>query len=167
MPATNSSPAQPLSLRRARHALAAIDALAAASEDDRGKYLSYAKALPANILRNGLGQAMAMEKAGKKDRGHALLFGSMQTWLCAGWASSPYRAFPDDLMKGIVEGSQRDYVGAQVEAIAYLEWLKKFAVAAFEIGARSLFLHSLAFSTTTGSYSAVWVSVKLRSTTCT
>lgn len=113
---------------RALHALKRIEAL----PDERGNYLSYVKALPATIIMSGLGQAMAMEKAGVKDPGHVLLYRHVESWLCnmdgEGWASSPYGR-DGDLVRAIVYGSHEDYVRAQAEALEYLEWLKKFAVA--------------------------------------
>jgi CRISPR-associated protein Cmr5 len=140
----------PLALARARHALAAVSALEERPPTGGiGNYVNYVKALPANILRSGLGQAMAMEKAqskgdGQEARGHAWVYRHMQEWLLKGWASTPYARFRDDtigadpkddppkLLKAIVNGSQADYVRAQAEALAYLEWLKKFAVAFLE-----------------------------------
>jgi CRISPR-associated protein Cmr5 len=125
------APTPPLALQRAKHALAAIKAL----ERDKariGKYTSYVKGLPANILRGGLGQAMAMELAGaKKDKGHKILFEQVEEWLLRGWANSCYRGQPS-LLEAIVVGDQAKYVRAQAEALAYLEWLKKFAVAFLE-----------------------------------
>ena len=112
---------------RALHAFQRIEDL----PEERGNYLSYVKALPATIIMSGLGQAMAMEKAGVKDRGHCLLYKHVESWLCnidgSGWSSSPYEG--DDLLRGIVNGSHENYVRAQAEALEYLDWLKKFAVA--------------------------------------
>ncbi|MBV1868049.1 MAG: type III-B CRISPR module-associated protein Cmr5 [Marinosulfonomonas sp.] len=117
---------------RAVHALEKITTLAALPVSDRGKYVSYVKALPANIFMSGLGQAMAMEKASHKYEGHAHLFSHVQSWLCNGggngWKSSPYRT-NTDLLRAICGGSQDDYIRAQAEALEYLNWLKKFAVA--------------------------------------
>lgn len=142
----NAAPTPPIALERARHALAAINRLEAQPPPGGiGNYVGYVKALPANILRSGLGQAMAMEKAQSKgDAGHAWLYRHMQEWLVKGWLNSPYasaRAYATDedpkedppaLLQAIVEGKQAAYVRAQAEALAYLEWLKKFAVAFLE-----------------------------------
>ena len=100
--------------------------------NDYGNYLSYVKALPARIIMNGLGQALAMEKAGaSKDAGHQLLFAHMQDWLLNGWEHSPYRG-QKDVLAAITAGPEADYIRAQGEAMAYVEWLKKFAVAYLE-----------------------------------
>ena len=58
MPATHS-----LAQQRAQHALAAITELAAPNAQSYGNYLSYVKALPANVRSLGLGQAMAFALA--------------------------------------------------------------------------------------------------------
>jgi len=127
--------------RRAAHALAAVGELK--ENDQKGKgygnFVSYVDRLPATIVMNGLGQAMASELAaarlGKQDRNpdekaHEKLFDIVQKWLKK---SSVYdeSASPESkwLMKAIVEGSQDDYVRAQAEALAYLDWLKKFSQA--------------------------------------
>ncbi len=84
---------------RARHALAAVESLKGM---DVKKYVSYAKALPASILQNSLGQAMAtllaaskgnpgMENGSVKDA-HRLLYDQVQAWLCVAEESpAPYK----------------------------------------------------------------------------
>ena len=116
---------------RAKDALEKIDALKTAN--DYGNYLAYVKALPATIIMTGLGQALAMEKAGASKSGdvgagHKNLYQHLNDWLCNGW---PGRPFEDggDLLQQISEKNEACYVRAQAEAMAYLEWLKKFAVA--------------------------------------
>ena len=133
---------EPLSKLRARHALERIERhveLQQADPKQLGKYVSYIKGLPASILKNGLGQAMAMERMGAaKDTGHALLYQDVQDWLLTERGPSlfpeahPARApAPADLFLAIVHlnTTEADYIRAQAEALAYLEWLKKFAVA--------------------------------------
>jgi CRISPR-associated protein Cmr5 len=120
-----------LDLERARDALMNIEVLR--STTISGDYLSYVKSLPATILQNGLGQAMATQLAaakgkGREDNGHACLYWHMRDWLCRDDDRAPYPREPD-LMHGIVNGDQEAYIHAQSEAISYLNWLKKFAVA--------------------------------------
>ena len=124
-----------LAQKRAAHALACIKKLA--EDNDYGNYVSYVKSLPAAILMNGLGQALAMEKAGaSKDKGHDFLYRHMNAWLCneawegvsPGWESSLY-ASKSDVLEAIVSHDEAAYIRAQAEALEYLEWLKKFAVA--------------------------------------
>jgi CRISPR-associated protein Cmr5 len=126
-----------LAQKRAKHALEQINSL---QNCDYGKYVPYVNALPANIITSGLGQALAMERAGCKLSGHKCLFRHMLDWLGKGWEHSPYRdevgqAGADDdekakaLFMAITEQNERDYIRTQAEALEYLEWLKKFAVA--------------------------------------
>ena len=126
---------QSLAQKRAKHALAQVNDLAGNSSDkgervgkNYGNYLPYVKALPANIIISGLGQALAMELSGKK-KGHDILYEHMNDWLCNGWGKgSPYQE-SDDILTAITESSEADYLRAQSEAMEYLEWLKKFATA--------------------------------------
>ena len=126
--ARSSSARRNLAQKRAAHALQAIETIG----NDYGNYVSYVKALPAAIIMSGLGQAMAMEKAGASKtgdvrKGHERLYEHMQSWLCTGWESSPYNR--SDLLDGITNKPEAAYIRAQAEALEYLEWLKKFAVA--------------------------------------
>ena len=124
-----------LAQKRAAHALACVQALE--GRNDYGNYVSYVKSLPAAILMNGLGQALAMEKAGgSRDDGHKLLYRHMNSWLCneawegvsPGWENGPY-ADKSDVLEAIFSQDEADYIRAQAEALEYLEWLKKFTVA--------------------------------------
>ena len=121
----------PLSLdqRRARHALHRIKQRQNAERPS--DYLSYAKALPASIQQNGLGQALATLLAaakGNRQDPHHLLFEDVQDWLCGNDDDAPFRN-ARDLFAGITENEQQHYLRAQGEAQAYLNWLKKFAAA--------------------------------------
>jgi CRISPR-associated protein Cmr5 len=133
--ATDST-AMPLDLLRARAALQAIDSL---KDTGYGNYVSYVEGLPATILQNGLGQALATLLAGAKltepankrsddERAHETLYRQTQAWLCRPGGDAPY---PDqiDLMHAITQADEDAYLRAQAEALAYLRWLKKFAVA--------------------------------------
>src|SRR2546430_2764436 len=73
----------PLPQLRARHAMRRIEEIKGKSP---GNYLGYVKSLPATILKNGLGQAIAMELMGaQKDDGHERLYADCEQWLCGGW----------------------------------------------------------------------------------
>lgn len=125
------SAAKSLDLQRAAHALKAIEDLKE-NNNKLGHYVSYVRALPANILQNGLGQALATLLAaakGKHDDPHHRLHDQVQAWLCReGDPDAPYAGKPH-LLKAITEGSEQTYLHAHAEALAYLVWLKKFAVA--------------------------------------
>ena len=101
---------------------------------DIGKFDSYVERLPATIVMNGLGQAMAFELAasrlGKTDRkpderAHELLYRIVESWLQECGICPKGK----DLMKTIVGSRQEEYVRAQYEALAYLDWLKMFTQA--------------------------------------
>lgn len=130
---SRTSPMQNLAQKRAKDALKKIEDLVDAGEHSYGNYVSFIKALPATIIMSGLGQALAMENAGSAKtgdvkKGHENLFHHMDDWLRVGWPSSPYGAH-NNILNAIVENSETDYIRAQAEALEYLEWLKKFAVA--------------------------------------
>lgn len=119
-----------LEQRRASHALKEIKQLQ--SGNHYGNFTSYVDALPAAILTNGLGQAMATELAGK-DEGHKKLYEVVQSWLCRGDDATPFKQ-RDNLIEAIANSSESDYLRAQPEALAYLVWLRKFARAFLESG---------------------------------
>ncbi len=124
--APSAPPRRSQAQKRAEHALEKIREL---EGSDYGNYAAYVRSLPARIIMNGLGQALAMERAGaQKDAGHRLLFAHMQDWLLNGWAHSPHRG-SDDILAALAAGPEADYIRTQGEAMAYLEWLRKFAAA--------------------------------------
>ncbi len=119
---------RPLDLQRAEHALQVVENL---KGEDLGHYVSYVRALPANILQNGLGQALASllsAAKGKEKEPHRRLHDQIQAWLCREHEDAPYAGQPK-LLQAITEGSEQTYLHAHAEALAYLVWLKKFAVA--------------------------------------
>ncbi len=121
---------QTLEQQRAQHAWKAVQDLSKFSKKDLGNFSSYVDALPAAILMNGLGQAIATELAGK-DSGHKKLYDAMQSWLCRGDGTAPYPN-QTSLIEAISNGVEKDYLRAQPEALAYLVWLKKFSRALLE-----------------------------------
>jgi CRISPR-associated protein Cmr5 len=123
--------AQTLEQKRAKHALDQIKKL---KRDKAGNYVSYVNALPAAILMNGLGQALATELASGKndDDPHRLLASHVSEWLLnkevhTKYAGGGSRIDTAWLLDQIVAGDQDAYLWAQAEAIAYVTWLKKFA----------------------------------------
>ena len=115
--------------RRAQHALRCVQVVPSRLQSE---YESYVNSLPASIVMNGLGQAcatllaQARGKAANEDA-HRLLYDHLQDWLCSG-EQNVYVSQPD-LLTAIIGNGQREYVQAQVEALAYLNWLKKFSQA--------------------------------------
>jgi len=136
--------------RRAQHALQSIKQVQAWVEDRLKKagssekeqknarkfgdeYKSYAESLPASIVMNGLGQACAMLLAQAKNRpgnedAHRLLYDHLQDWLRGRKHAAVYPT-DQDLVEAVINHGQRAYIRAQVESLAYLNWLKKFAQA--------------------------------------
>jgi CRISPR-associated protein Cmr5 len=94
---------------------------------DQKEYKAYASELPAMIHMNGLGQAAAFYYSKKGTR--LLLYELLDDWLRRD--GQPY-AGRDALLDGICAGNQRSYHLAQAEALAMMEWVKKFAKAFME-----------------------------------
>lgn len=135
--------------RRAQHALSSVrqvetavkNRLRIAQDNEknrssakkyRAEYLSRAESLPAAVVMNGLGQACAMLLAGAKNKSadesaYQMIYEHLQNWLCQG-NDAVYQDAPD-LVEAVIRHGQNDYVRAQGEALAYLDWLKKFAQA--------------------------------------
>jgi CRISPR-associated protein Cmr5 len=132
--------------QRAQHALQSVNQVqerltnAGSNEKEqkkarkfRNEYKSYAESLPANIVMNGLGQACAMLLAQAKGKSadqnaHRLLYDHLQDWLRGREHAAVYPK-DQDLVKSVINHGQREYVRAQFESLAYLNWLKKFAQA--------------------------------------
>ena len=121
---------QSLAQQRAKDALNKVEKLV--QENDYGNYKSYVSGLPAEIIMSGLGQAMALVKSKSGKKGNPQLYTHLNTWLCDDRKNAPYPT--GDLIKHITEGDESKYIHAQEEAMAYLEWLKKFAVALLDDG---------------------------------
>lgn len=125
-----------LEQERAADALKKVKTLLKQAETDKtkadsnDKYASYVKSLPATILMNGLGQAAATLMASNAGE-HKLLYQHLQGWLCRNESSAPYPR-TSDLLESITGNNREAYLRAQAEALAWLTWLKKFAVAYLE-----------------------------------
>ncbi|SEN68942.1 type III-B CRISPR module-associated protein Cmr5 [Lihuaxuella thermophila] len=94
-------------------------------------YAGYVVRLPADILSNGLGQALAQLLAAAKDKKedpHRLVYQDLQSWLCRDDEKAPYPGAAD-LLEAIVSNDRRRYQWALAEALAWLEWHKKLSVA--------------------------------------
>ena len=119
---------QSLDQRRAKHALKCVKEIKSELKSpQQSLYMRYAKALPATILQNGLGQAMATlrAKGGDKNDPHCRLYEDVQSWLCSDNEDATFSK--GDLLEAITNNDQQHYLKAQAEAQAYLVWLKKFA----------------------------------------
>lgn len=128
-----------LEQRRAEDALSCVRQLNGRSDDFRKLYRAYVDRLGPTIVMNGLGQALATERAAagaqpKSDRekAHKKLFDNLQNWLCR----KDGGVYPnsDDLLKAITEKDESHYLRAQAESLAWLEWHKKFCRASLPKG---------------------------------
>ncbi len=126
--------AQTIQQQRAKYALDEVNKLSKlwAAEPDKQKkfqseFNSYASGLPAMIHMNGLGQAMAFCKTKGKDRdSYEQLYQLVSIWLCK--EQQPYSGC-SDVLTGITRKDRQHYQLAQVETLALMSWVKKFAKA--------------------------------------
>lgn len=117
-----------LDQRRAAHALNRIRALQTQDDEIQGRYRSYVQALPAEIMMNGLGQALATHLAASSEPGHSPLYEDVSRWLCRDDRYAPYPG-KANVIDAICRSDAASYRQAHTEAMHYLLWLKKFAVA--------------------------------------
>jgi CRISPR-associated protein Cmr5 len=91
------------------------------------EYSSLARGAPADIQRNGLGQALAFWRAkGKGNRANAELFAHVSRWGMGRLGVTGHT----DLLGWVMETANTEqYRHATVEAMAFLSWLKRFAEA--------------------------------------
>lgn len=85
------------------------------------KYRSLVRSLPATILTNGYGLAMASLYSKKESQ---TLYNHIEVWL-KGQQMLPNK--DKDLMGNIAESDNDNYRLLESETLALLEWLKRFA----------------------------------------
>lgn len=124
---------------RAADALTRVRKLAELPDPDKRRYRAYVERLGPAIVMNGLGQALATEWAGAderskkvEERAHFQLFSSLKGWLCR--KPGGVYAGASDLLGAILDHEESRYLHAQAEALAWLEWHKKFCRAQFPKG---------------------------------
>ena len=117
--------------RRAADALSCVERLSAEPDEFRKRYRAYVDRLGPTIVMNGLGQALATERAAAgaepkngRERAHRQLYDNLQNWLCRKEGG----VYPSsgDLLQAIMAENESRYLHAQAEALAWLEWHKKF-----------------------------------------
>ena len=132
----SSAPLRSMDQERAEFALKKIQSIVASPDETHKKEVRrYLNNLPALIRMNGLGQALAFfltkkkKKPEDKDTAHETIYYMVSAWLCD--ASSKGRIFSEnaDVLTAITQSDMAHYMAAQNEALALLQWLKKFAVA--------------------------------------
>ena len=114
---------------RAEFALRKIEATLQCEHKMQAEVRRYLNNLPALIRMNGLGQALAFFRMKGEGTAHDAIYRMVGTWLCD--ASSKGRIFSEstDALSAITQSDMAHYMAAQNEALALLQWLKKFAVA--------------------------------------
>lgn len=129
MNAKNQKAPRSMDQERAEFALKKIENTAAGPVNVQVEVRRYLNGLPALIRMNGLGQALAFYRMQGKGSSHELIYLMVSEWLCA--ASSKGRTFTQDadVLAAITKSDMFAYMAAQNEALALLEWLKKFALA--------------------------------------
>lgn len=122
------------SLEQERAAQAARDVREAKDSTGGGEYRSLVEGLPAMILANGLGQTCAylLSRAeGDRHKVEFLLYRHLETWV--------QRRIPrlqGGLLPALMNADAGTYRRAQAEALAYVQWLKRFAQAELPRGER-------------------------------
>ncbi len=105
------------------------------------KFRSYAESLPAIIVRNGLGQALAMEAASGKvgtnatktdEIAHKELYTMLSNWLLRKLFQRQGAIRPMQVIEEIIKCDQTTYMHAQEEALQFMQWVKRFANAMIE-----------------------------------
>lgn len=109
----------------------------AKKEGDFDKYSSLVKGFPATISNNGLGQAVAFLFSKAKDNSpEGLLLSHLEQWLTksnlnryVSFYPCPYEEeySPGVLLKSIREHGSSRYRQATIEALAFLNYLRRFA----------------------------------------
>jgi len=127
-----------LSQKRAEHALEEVLKVKdepSANDNTKREFVSCVKNLPATIMTNGLGQALAMLLSKSKNNNvnnkkdvHIWVYNALQSWLCGNEELSLFNS-ETKLIDGIIKYDRNTYIRAQAEALAWLEWYKKFAAA--------------------------------------
>lgn len=116
-----------LQQRRAHFALIHIRRLAdewQAELKKQKEFNSYASAMPFMIHADGLGQTAAFYRRKGPDHTYYRLYKLLGDWLSQ--PDQPFAGRPD-LLEGITESDMDTYLAAQVEAMLFLDWVKKLA----------------------------------------
>ncbi|MBV5310963.1 type III-B CRISPR module-associated protein Cmr5 [Chromatium okenii] len=114
---------------RAAFALKGIKKLAEEWQTDLKKqkeFNSYASSMPFMIHANGLGQTAAFYRRKGTEHTYYKLYKLLGDWL--NQSGRPF-ANKGDLLDAITQSDQDAYLAAQIEALLFLDWVKKLASA--------------------------------------
>lgn len=102
-------------------------------KENAKEYNSWVKKVPVLILMNGLGQTLAFLKS-KSNHEKELLYDHLSAWLMTQMSWSPQAQQKNDLLERLIHESSANYRRATIEALAFLNWLKRFADTLLEGG---------------------------------
>lgn len=118
-----------------KRAAFALDAVLNNSCGNPKEFKTFCAGAPSVILQNGFGQALAFWYAKGKDKRedkHQVLLNIIMTWLCLndGDVRNEFIkvcATPQDMVRTLATMDQKQYLAAQKETLALLEWVKRYA----------------------------------------
>jgi len=120
-----------LEQERAQRAWACVQEVTSKPQEFKKKYGSLARKVPMLVLTNGLGQTLAFLKAKGKNHPadeHTVLFRHLSNWVLDQVAPGTSSG-NDDLLQWVLRNDSAAYRRATTEALAFLNWLKRFAEA--------------------------------------
>lgn len=117
---------QTMEQKRAAYALEQVNAFCRKDKPRQVELRRHVNGLPAMIHMNGLGQALAFYRM--KGGAHEEIYKVLSAWLCQK-EGRVFREASADVLEAITRSDMHHYMAAQGEALALLEWLKKFALA--------------------------------------
>ncbi len=121
--------------KRAKYALDFIEKIEVEKDEKLSKEIrSRANELPAMIHNNGLGQAVAFYKSKSndneengQDNAYEKMYQLLSDWLCEADNGDIYTSNNRELLENIINNDMKLYQMAQIESLALLKWVKKFA----------------------------------------
>ncbi|MBA4368354.1 MAG: type III-B CRISPR module-associated protein Cmr5 [Desulfobacterium sp.] len=102
----------------------ALNKVADIPQDKKEKFKPFSAGAPSMILQNGFGQALAFWIAKGKNE-HMTMFNIVKEWLCRNNLTTGQNA--TEFIKNISQMEQTQYLTAQKETLALLEWVKRYA----------------------------------------
>jgi len=95
----------------------------------QANYGSLARKMPTLIQVNGLGQTLAFLKAKENgDDRHKRMFDHLSDWVCSRLPANTGTT-AEHLLKRVLNMDSQTYRFATAEALAFLQWIKRFAEA--------------------------------------
>ncbi len=110
-----------LGQKRAEYALNEVLKIPSAAKE---RFKPFSAGAPSMILQNGFGQALAFWIAKGKEE-HIAMFNIVKGWLCL--MKMAEGSDTSDFIAYISKMDQTKYLSAQKEALALLEWVKRYS----------------------------------------